>query len=155
MCAVGPLQVPNPADLNTSDPQLVESKNADSLDTEGPLYCVILFRGLEDLVWRVPGVSLWQKPTGGCIKTYYLLSLRARHHMAKIWLEKKRMFRVLVKLEYLFRESTVQDIVCQTYSFIYFLSGFFHRPYHTGQNHFDYVIFIGWMNTAQLLYAIP
>ena len=65
------------------------------------------------------------------------------------------MFRVLVKLEYFFGESTVGDIVCQTHSFIYFLPGFIHRPYDTGHNHFDYVIFVGWINTAQLLFAIP
>ena len=53
--AVGPLQVPNPEDLNTSDPQLVESKDADSLDMEGPLYPVILFRGLEDLEFLYGG----------------------------------------------------------------------------------------------------
>ena len=53
--AVSPLQVLNPADLNTSDPQLVESKDADSLDTEGPLHCIILFRELEDLEFLYGG----------------------------------------------------------------------------------------------------
>lgn len=50
-----PSEVPNPADLNTSDPQLVKYKDADSLDMEGPLYCVILFRGLEDLEFLYGG----------------------------------------------------------------------------------------------------